>query len=90
MVEDGYMHRAQIMIEPWHHDALRALAESRGVSVSAIVRDILTEHLSTAPGTVKKRLDEIAGVAEGPADLGSEHDSYLYGKPKTRPGDLDR
>ena len=78
------MHRAQFLIEPWQSDALRALAENRGVSVSAIVREILTAHLEITPEKVKRRLDEIAGVAEGPPDLGSAHDSYLYGDPAKR------
>ena len=67
------------------HDALRALAENRGLSVSALVREVLTEHLSNTPDKVRRRLDEIAGVAEGPPDLGSKHDSYLYGSPPKTP-----
>jgi plasmid stability protein len=70
------MHRTQISLEEWQYEALRAQAERDGRSLAALIREILTRHLK--PGA-RSRLEEIEGVAEGPADLGREHDRYLYG-----------
>jgi plasmid stability protein len=73
------MHRTQLLLEPWQYEALRLRAEREGRSLSAILRDILTEHLDPAGGRVSARLAAIEGVAEGPPDLGRNHDRHLYG-----------
>ena len=70
------MHRTQISLEEWQYEALRAQAEREGRSLAALIREILTERLK--PGA-RSRLGEIEGVAEGPPDLGRNHDRYLYG-----------
>jgi len=76
------MHRTQILLEQWQYDTLRSLAERRGTSLSALVRAILTEHLEEDARRAERRLSQIEGIAEGPADLGRDHDRYLYGKRK--------
>lgn len=74
------MHRTQLLLEPWQYEALRARAEREGRSLSAVLRDILTEHLRGESGRAGARLAAIEGVAEGPPDLGRHHDRYLYGR----------
>jgi len=75
------MHRTQLLLETWQYEALRVRAEREGRSLSAVLRDILTEHLGPGGGRAAKRLAAIEGVAEGPPDLGRRHDEYLYGAP---------
>ncbi len=72
------MHRIQILLEDSQHEALRTRAEREGCRLSDLVRRILTEHLGVPASWVARRLDEVAGMAEGPADLGENHDSYLF------------
>ena len=69
---------------PEEFEALKARAEREGRSLSAVVRQILTEHLEASGDWASRRLDDVSAVAEGPADLGESHDSYLYGLGKKR------
>jgi hypothetical protein len=39
------MHRAQILLDPLQHKALREIAEREGRSISSIVRDMIQEQL---------------------------------------------
>jgi hypothetical protein len=73
------MHRTQILIESWHHETLVALAERTGRSISALVREILTEHFRRRQAMGRSKLCEMEGIAEGPPDLGRRHDDHLYG-----------
>jgi plasmid stability protein len=70
------MHRTQLILDDWQHEALRVRAEREGKSISALVREILGLHLQ--PRT-KRGLKRIEGVAEGPPDLARDHDRYLSG-----------
>lgn len=76
------MHRTQLSLERWQYEALKARARQEGRSLSALVREILTAHLEAGAGRAARRLEEVAGIAEGPADLGAQHDRYLYGQPR--------
>jgi len=73
------MHRTQLLLEEWQYHSLKSLADERGCSLSALVRDILREHLRDRDRRRNERLSAIEGVAEGPPDLGRSHDRYLYG-----------
>ncbi len=70
------MHRTQLLLEEWQYEALRARAERESKSISALLREIVSQHLGRSAG--KLRLME--GVAEGPSDLAADHDRYLYGE----------
>ena len=67
------------MLENWQYERLLAIAESEGKSLSALVREIVGQHLDERSRRAAKLLAELSGIAEGPADLGLEHDRYLYG-----------
>jgi plasmid stability protein len=71
------MHRTQLILDEWQHEALRARAEREGKTLSAVVREILALHLQPR---AKRGLKRIEGVAEGPPDLAREHDRYLSGE----------
>jgi plasmid stability protein len=70
------MHRTQLILDDWQHEALRARADHEGKTISAIVREILAAYLKPRP---KGGLRRIEGVAEGPPDLARDHDRYLSG-----------
>lgn len=69
------MHRAQIILEEWQHEALKSLSEREGKSISAIVRQILSEKLGRRKG---KRLESIMGIGTGSDISGRDHDKALY------------
>ena len=74
------MHRAQILIEEWQYDTLKAEAERRGKSISEIVRELLSDRFDRKPG--KGGLTTITGIVDDPKTSGKHHDSYLYGARK--------
>jgi hypothetical protein len=77
------MHRTQLLLEQWQYEALRVRAERRSISLSELVREILTEHLQPA----KKKpsgLYKIEGIGSDGASSAREHDAFLYGKPGKR------
>jgi len=39
------MHRAQILLDPQQHRALREIAKHQGCSISSLVRDMISEQL---------------------------------------------
>lgn len=78
------MHRTQLLLESWQYDALRGLAERSGRSLAAVIRSILAEHLARLAKRGADRLDSIAGIAEGPPDLATDHDRHLYGPKRKR------
>lgn len=78
------MHRTQISLEADQHRRLREEARSRGVSLSAILRELIDAKLGEAKRTRTKRPDPLAsitGIANGPGErVGRDHDRYLYAK----------
>ena len=68
------------MLEQWQYDQLRGIAEREGKSLSALVREIVERDLARRSRKSAKLLAELDGIGEGPADLGINHDRYLYGE----------
>jgi hypothetical protein len=81
MYDVTMLHRTQILLEPWQHDALRALAERDGRSMSELVRSILTEALRPGAPGAGGWIREVAGIAYDAQTRGEDHDAYLYGAP---------
>jgi hypothetical protein len=79
MMYDVTMTRTQLMLEPWQMDALRSEAERKGESISALVREILSKHLTRKRAGRKRRLADLAGAFSGPPESGKDHDRHLYG-----------
>jgi hypothetical protein len=76
-------HRTQILLEDWQYGALKSLAESEGVSLSDMVRRILTQRLR--PRASRRRgLRTIAGIGRDPKASGRDHDRWLYGRGASR------
>ncbi len=77
------MHRTQLMLEQWQYEALKASAEQQRVSLSHMVRDILTRHLRPTGGNYDA-LSRIEGIASDGTSSARDHDAYLYGKRRRR------
>ena len=71
------MHRTQILLEEWQYEALRARAARDGVSLSRLVRDLVSAALAPARSS-GGRLGEIEGVGEDAGANGEDHNDVLY------------
>ncbi|PWU24808.1 MAG: hypothetical protein C5B48_04525 [Candidatus Rokuibacteriota bacterium] len=74
-------HRTQVLLEGWQHAALKSLAEREGVSVSDLVRRMLSERLRPSR---RKGLKAIAGIGRDRTATGRDHDRWLYGRDNPR------
>ncbi|MEC7521722.1 MAG: ribbon-helix-helix protein, CopG family [Myxococcota bacterium] len=75
------MQPAEVMLEDWEMEALRAAAKRQGKSVSALLREILSAHLAShRPDATRGKLASIAGIIEDDEATGRDHDSWLYGR----------
>jgi hypothetical protein len=80
------MKRVQIILEEWQHDWLSSEAERLALTVSALLRQLLTESIERRQ-TVQLQDDSIWGIigmAEGPDDgITSENlDTFLLSTPQ--------
>ena len=71
-------HRTQLLLEPWQYGALKAFAEREGVSISDMVRRILSRRLRPR-STPRRGLQRIAGIGRDRKASGRDHDRWLYG-----------
>lgn len=85
-------------LQPQEEAKLIAIAQAKGLSTDALVREALDKILADAPAQVAEQsreprpiwevmLDSIKDIppeefAKLPKDGASEHDHYLYGHPK--------
>jgi hypothetical protein len=83
-------HRTQILLEPWQYEALKARVQQRGLSLSALIREIVTDTLMRRHRRAVEDLRKIRGIAEGPGDLGKRHDDDLYPGRGRRHGLMER
>ncbi|MHB9134171.1 MAG: ribbon-helix-helix protein, CopG family [Armatimonadota bacterium] len=71
------MVRTQIQLDEPTYEALRRIAHKRHASMSAIAREILSEHLSVQEGRKPSRFSFVAAGASGHADTSAQHDEVL-------------
>lgn len=77
------MHRTQISLEPDQYRRLGDEARRRGISLAALIRSLIDDHLGHGQAPEEDPLEGLVGIAEGTGEaVGREHDRYLYG-----PGD---
>lgn len=75
------MNRTQISLESAQYDWLVAEARRRRISLSGLIRKMVSEH-SAKGGRKRDPLAAVAGIAAGSGDpIGREHNRFLYGKP---------
>ncbi|MBK1706060.1 hypothetical protein CKO40_16230 [Halochromatium glycolicum] len=75
------MHRTQISLEPDQYQRLGDEARRRGISLAALIRSLIDEHLGRDQPPEKDPLDALIGVGEGSGEaVGRDHNHFLYGK----------
>lgn len=77
------MHRTQISLKREQYDLLAAEARRRGVSLAAVVRDLIAARLGKS--TRRRRgadpLAGITGIGAGTGEpVGRRHNRFLYGR----------
>lgn len=74
------MHRTQISLEPEQYRRLGDEARRRGISLAALIRDLIDNHLGRSRESEDDPLEGLVGIAEGTGEaVGREHDRHLYG-----------
>lgn len=73
------MHRTQLSLEEWQYEALLALSQREGRSLSNLVREILSQHLRRTRKSARAKLLELEGIGANPEATGRDHDRILYG-----------
>ena len=77
------MHKTHVVLEDWQYEVLRTLAVQEQRSISALIREMLTQHLTENHETARQRLAAIEGIGTDAHATGREHDAFLY---RTRQG----
>lgn len=78
------MQRTQISLEPEQHRRLGAEARRRGISLAALIRSLIDEHLEADEPSPEDPLDSITGIGRGGgASIGRDHNQHLYEKERT-------
>jgi plasmid stability protein len=72
------MHKTHVVLEDWQYEALRTLAAQEQRSISALVREMLTQHLAENHETARQRLAAMEGIGADAHATGKEHDTFLY------------
>lgn len=76
---NGSMHRTQISLENAQYDFLIRESRCRKVSLSELIRQLVTQHMATKPEE-DDPIESLAGMVEGPGGYGGrDHDYHLYG-----------
>ena len=74
------MHRTQISLEREQYRRLGEEARLRRISLAALIRSLIDEHLGRSQPPEQDPLDGLVGIGEGTGEpVGREHDRYLYG-----------
>lgn len=68
--------RTQVYFEPEQHRLLKREAETRGISLAELLRQLAREHLRKDP--TREDFARIVGLGKsGCADAAQEHDRYI-------------
>lgn len=75
------MYRTQVLLERRQYEVLKRMAREEGRSLSALLRQILDDHLFHPEGQGERpALHELAGLGYDPQLAGRDHDQALYGR----------
>ena len=79
---EAIKHRTQISLEDWQYQVLLDLSRKTKKSLSALIREMITEKFSAA--SAKAGIDPVFGIvgigSSGHSKTSSDHDAVLYGK----------
>jgi hypothetical protein len=75
-------HRTQISLDDWQYQMLLEISRKTKKSLSAIIREVLSEKLMIQVVNKKKDpVSELIGIGSGDGSpVARKHDKYLYGK----------
>ncbi|MCY3689202.1 MAG: hypothetical protein F4234_06915 [Gammaproteobacteria bacterium] len=74
------MHRTQILLEQEQYRLLGIEARKKGISVSALVRNLVDAHFQGEREPETDPLESIIGIGSGTGEaVGRDHNRYLYG-----------
>lgn len=74
--------RMQLYLTQEDYNHLRDMANERGLSLAAVIREAIHEYLQKAEqrtGWEADPLSKMVGFFAGEKDLSERHDEYLYG-----------
>jgi predicted DNA-binding ribbon-helix-helix protein len=75
------LHRTQVLLEHRQYQRLKRLARQEGISLSALLRQILDASLAQSISQSKKsNLKRLAGLGHDEELSGRDHDQALYGR----------
>jgi hypothetical protein len=77
------MYRAQILLERWQYDSLKARSERDRRSISDVVREAVSTYLGRSTPAARNALEGIEGVGADRLARGRQHDRLLY-PPRSR------
>jgi hypothetical protein len=78
------MHRSQIMLKEHQYAYLVNEAQRQGKSISAIIRDLIDEHVTQTRNLENDPFFDIIGMVEGDGEpVGRSIDYYVYGIDRT-------
>jgi hypothetical protein len=75
----GSLHRTQVLLEDWHYEYLKSIAQRDSKSLSEVLRDILSEYIRKGD-FARNPIEGIAGIGIDEEASGREHDRWLYAK----------
>ncbi len=64
------MKRTQVQLDEATYQVLRRKAFERGISLAALIREVLREHLGTGPAR-RRRVEDFTFIGSGRSDDGS-------------------
>lgn len=75
------MHRTQISLEQEQYQLLGAEARRKGISLSALIRNLVDEYFGSDRAPEQDPLEAVIGIGSGTGgSVGREHNRYLYGR----------
>lgn len=75
------MHRTQISLELEQYHRLGEEARSKGLSLSALIRNLIDEHFGKQGPLDEDPLEALVGIGRGNGEaVGREHNRHLYGR----------
>lgn len=67
--------RTQLLVREEQHRRLKRISRERGISLSALLREILDQHLSGEAADISC----LAGVIKDGPGVAANHDRWIYG-----------
>lgn len=71
------MTRTQISLETSQYDFVKSDALARGLSISAVVRELIAERMAMPSGLEAQPVSVLAGLIQDGTVTGAEHDRLL-------------